>query len=169
MKTLYLDMDGVIANFEKRYYDLFNQTPGEGRDRKDFSKNWEVFVRGENFSTLEKWPGADELLKEVSDYQKKGIKVEILSSSGGEKFHNEVTAQKIEWLKKHGLDYKPNIVPGRKHKKDWATPDSILIDDTPDVIEAFNKAGGIGILHKDLGETLNQLKNAVEKPLNSSI
>jgi hydroxymethylpyrimidine pyrophosphatase-like HAD family hydrolase len=26
MKMLYLDMDGVIANFEKRYEELFNQT-----------------------------------------------------------------------------------------------------------------------------------------------
>ena len=163
MKTLYLDMDGVIANFEKRYHELFDQTPEEGRDRKEFGNNWPIFVKGNNFSNLEKWPGADELLKVVADYHKKGVKVEILSSSGGQKFHGEVTAQKISWLKKHGISYKANIVPGRKHKKDWATPDTILIDDTPDVIEDFNKAGGIGILHKDLGETLKKLKSVLEK------
>lgn len=162
MKTLYLDMDGVIANFEKRYYELFSQTPEEGRDRKQFSTNWPVFVLGGNFANLEKWPGADELLKVVEDYHNKGVKVEILSSSGGEKFHEEVTAQKLSWLRNHGITYKANIVPGRKHKRDWANADSILIDDTPDVIEAFNKAGGIGILHKDLGETLKTLQSAIE-------
>jgi hypothetical protein len=161
---IYLDMDGVIANFEKRYHELFNQTPAEGRDNKEFSKNWDVFVRGDNFATLEKWPGADELLKFVEIAKKeKGVEVEILSSSGGEKFHNEVSDQKDRWLKMHGITYKRNIVPGRKHKSKYATPETILIDDTPDVIESFNKAGGIGILHTDLGETLSKLIAALEK------
>jgi hypothetical protein len=43
-------------------------------------------------------------------------------------------------------------------KQNYATPDSILIDDTEDVIEAFNRAGGIGILHKDASETLSVLR-----------
>ncbi len=42
------------------------------------------------------------------------------------------------------IHYKVNIVPGRKHKKEWATPDAVIIDDTPDVIVAWNKANGIG-------------------------
>ena len=66
--------------------------------------------------------------------------------------------QKRIWLKSHYIAYKPNVVSGRKFKKDWATPDSILIDDTSDVIEAFNKASGVGILHKDAGETIEKLK-----------
>ena len=49
-------------------------------------------------------------------------------------------------------------MPGRSLKKDYASPDTILIDDTEDVINSFNRAGGIGILHKDIGETLTQLK-----------
>ena len=91
------------------------------------------------------------------------IEVEMLTSSGGEKFHNLVAKQKTVWLKKQGIAFKPNVVPGRKHKTDYATPNSILIDDTEDIIIAFNKAGGIGILHKDAGETIEKLKVLLAK------
>jgi hypothetical protein len=34
-----------------------------------------------------------------------------------------------------------------------------LIDDTPDVIEDFNRAGGIGILHENAADTIERLKS----------
>ncbi len=151
---IYLDMDGVLCNFEKRYFDLFNETPGSSRDRKEFSQNWTNFIMGDNFEKLELFPGALELLAYVRDT---GIDIEILTSSGGQKYHDLVAKQKDVWLKKQGIAYKRNVVPGRKVKSEYAAKDVILIDDTPDVIEGFNRAGGIGILHKDIGETLQTL------------
>jgi hypothetical protein len=38
----------------------------------------------------------------------------------------------------------------------------ILIDDTQDVIDDFNMAGGIGIIHNDLNKTLKTLKSIVD-------
>ena len=69
-----------------------------------------------------------------------------------------VAEHKDIWLKKQGLTYKRNVVPKRSLKASYATPNTILIDDTEDVIVAFNKAGGIGILHKNIDETLVTLK-----------
>jgi hypothetical protein len=48
-------------------------------------------------------------------------------------------------------------VAGRSKKAEYATPDSILIDDTEDVIKSFRAAGGIGIHHKALGNTIKLL------------
>jgi phosphoserine aminotransferase len=87
------------------------------------------------------------------------VEVEILTSSGGLNYHEQVKEQKKVWLKKYGIAYKPHVVPGRKHKKEYATPETILIDDTEDVIDSFNKAGGIGILHKDVKETIERLES----------
>jgi hypothetical protein len=158
MKTLYLDMDGVLCFFEKRFRELFN-TMGE-RNRKDFDKNWPSFIQGKNFEDLEKFPGCDKLLAFAKDLQDNhGIKVEILSSSGGEKFHSEVTAQKIKWLCDNGITFKANIVPGSSKKAALATPDAVLVDDTDYVIDAYVKAGGIGILHTDADETIEKLKS----------
>ena len=49
----------------------------------------------------------------------------------------------------------------RAQKKDYATSDekpNVLIDDYIKNIREWESAGGIGILHKDVGKTINELK-----------
>ena len=153
---LYLDMDGVLCNFEKRFTELYGKDALGARDRKNFTTNWPNFIMDGNFESLEWFPGGKELLDFIQN--ETDWEVEILSSSGGEKFHSEVAAQKVVWLCNKGIPYKANIVPGRKHKTAYATPETILIDDTEDIIVNFNAAGGVGILHKDINETLAKLR-----------
>ena len=149
-------MDGVLCNFEKRFTELYGKDALGARDRKNFTTNWPNFIMDGNFENLEWFPGGKELLDFIQN--ETDWEVEILSSSGGEKFHSEVAAQKVVWLCNNGIPYKANIVPGRKHKTAYATPETILIDDTEDIIVNFNAAGGLGILHKDTNETLAKLR-----------
>ena len=149
-------MDGVLCNFEKRFTELYGKDALGARDRKNFTTNWPNFIMDGNFESLEWFPGGKELLDFIQN--ETDWEVEILSSSGGEKFHSEVAAQKVVWLCDKGIPYKANIVPGRKHKTAYATPETILIDDTEDIIVNFNAAGGLGILHKDANETLAKLR-----------
>ena len=166
IEKIYLDMDGVLCNFEKRYTELYNEEPNSSRAKKNWSENWTDFILTKQFETLDVFPGAIELLRYVRDTN---LSTEILTSSGGAKYHDLVAEQKDIWLKKQGLAYKRNVVPQRSLKASYATPNTILIDDTEDVIVAFNKAGGIGILHKDIGETLQKLDSVLAKQLNNVI
>jgi hypothetical protein len=159
MKKLYLDMDGVLSDFEGSFSGNYGPDTLKTRDKKLWTQEWPDFILNKKgFETLPWWPGGQEMVKFAKELAKKGIEVEILTSSGGEKYHSEVQEQKVAWLKKNGIAFKPNVVPGRKHKKDYAGPGIVLVDDTKDVIDAFNKAGGIGILHKDIGETIEKIK-----------
>ena len=153
-------MDGVLCDFNKRYKELWQVDPNANRERgekRDFK--WDEFVNGNNFETLDWYPGGKELLKFVLTLD---IPIEILSSSGGRSHHEEVKRQKKVWLEKQQLDFPTNIVPGRALKADYAKPDIILIDDTDDVIDDFNAAGGIGILHIDTAKTIKIVQSILD-------
>jgi hypothetical protein len=160
VSKLYLDMDGVLCSFENRYLELFGESPNSARARKNFSPNWTKFIEGENFATLDWNPGGQELLAYVRTIP--NIEIEMLTSSGGAKYHDEVTIQKTQWLCERGIDFKINTVPGRSLKAAYANSTTVLVDDTPDVIESFTSAGGIGILHKDVNVTINNLKELLQ-------
>jgi hypothetical protein len=80
---LYLDMDGVLCNFEKRFTELYGKDALGARDRKNFTTNWPNFIMDGNFESLEWFPGGKELLDFIQN--ETDWEVEILSSSGGEK------------------------------------------------------------------------------------
>lgn len=153
-------MDGVLCDFYKRYHELFNVDLQNKRSHGEkISLEWNKFVDGKNFETLDWHTGGKELLQYVISLD---IPIEILSSSGGRLHHEDVKKQKKVWLKKHYIDFPANIVPGRKLKSTYAKPDIILIDDTDDVIDGFNMAGGIGILHTDTAKTIKIIKSILD-------
>ena len=153
IKRIYLDMDGVLCDFEKKYQDFFGCPSKDDRGHtKDFYKRWKVF--------LEMYPGAERLIEFINNefvWPCFG-QVCILSSSGGHEYHDKVVSQKKNWLIDHELWYHPFIVNGKKLKQTYAGPDMLLIDDAKENIEQFIQRGGHGIQHKTAMDTIEELK-----------
>lgn len=155
INCIYLDMDGVIANFEKRYIELFNVTPSSTRDYKEFSTFFDKFVADGHFETLELMPDAMDLVRALRNALPP---TQILSSTASQKRQEAISKQKIKWLETHDIDFQRNFVPGKHLKKKYARTDTLIIDDTESVITDWRAAGGVAILHKNVPDTLVQLK-----------
>lgn len=158
MITIYLDMDGVVCNFEEKFAPL--RTPGKKYDKEIFAK---AVMENKIFENLDWMPNGKKLINHVRSLQ--GVKVEMLTSVGTHRPEQgaEAARQKTLWLKRHGIDFHPNFVKMFSEKKVYARPDAILVDDRPDCAHPFTEAGGHGILHEDkhIDKTLSMIDNII--------
>ena len=152
---IYLDMDGVIADFNKRYKELYKIEPKEADTYKTFDKFFTMFIAERQFAKLDLMPDAMELINYLRSLK---IPTEILSSTSSEKRDAEIREQKIEWLKNHNIQFPVNLVPGKRFKRDFSNSNSLLIDDTSQNIDQWRVEDGIGILHTDAITTIGILK-----------
>lgn len=156
--TVYIDMDGVIADFEKFVGEKifghpFDQIPSRN---KMFKRIKEWMDKGNDFwGDMDKMPDADQLMNYLRE---NFTHREILSSTGGDEVERG-GVQKNAWIKENYPDIKSvNLVLSSSVKRDFATSTSILIDDQYKSILPFIAAGGIGILHTSAADTIHQLE-----------
>jgi hypothetical protein len=147
-------MDGVLADFNKEY---LKHDPQKA-DRKRFRS---AVIDDKIFEKLDFMPDTEELLNHVSKLH--DVKIEILTSMGThDPFQgNAAKEQKLTWLEKHNIPYRANFVRSKSEKAQYATPTSILIDDSPGCIGPFIEKGGHGILHHKASETIRILDSTI--------
>ena len=161
---IYLDMDGVLANFERGVKELCGIEPlsqnGKRQDLQLDALMWERIRETEHFyDRLELMPGAKELFDRI--YEKYGDQCEILTGIPREE-NGIVTAEqdKRNWTCRMLSDTVKVHAVCRKQKQNYCRgPEDILIDDREKTIREWNGAGGTGILHVSAEDTFRQLKN----------
>ena len=159
IEIIYLDMDGVLTDFTKRYTELFKTEP-EKVPKKKWTPFWEEFVGGEHFKTLDWHPAGKELYAGVYDYAKtNGLRIDILTSAGGDHMIDSIAYQKRRWLVENKVQHRYlHVVPGKRYKKDFAASNAVIIDDMESVIARFRENGGNAIHHTgDAKATLEKL------------
>jgi hypothetical protein len=156
ISKIYVDMDGVLCNFEKRYNELYGNIRDQDR-RTQFRPNFDEFIATNQFATLDAMPDFH-MLRAYLDIL--DVPKQILSSTAYEKTFETISRQKKEWLGEHNIFWPdPIFVPGKRHKYKFAQPDTVIIDDTYSVIEDWRNAGGIAIWHKDAKNTIMDMES----------
>lgn len=156
MMTLYLDMDGVLCDFDTKYAEIYP-------DLEDKRKFQIAVEEHEIFKNLKPMPDTLQLLLHVATL--KHIHIEILTSVGtfDENVGHKVKLQKAYWLEKNNIPHKPNFVKSKAEKAEYANKKSILIDDRVGCVEPFIAAGGHAILHKNAKTTIVELTELIDK------
>lgn len=164
ISELFIDMDGCVSNFAKRYRELYKAEPEEhylssnNKKRKFHQENFHNFVENEHFSNLELMPDAH-IARDFLEWINKehNIPVCFLTSSAKEEYLNSVTDQKRKWLKDNGFKFHPIVVPGKRFKYYYSKPNRILVDDTHSNIEDWKNSEGIGIHHSSWNDSIEKI------------
>lgn len=151
---IYCDLDGVLADFNKAFQRLTGKLPHEV-ERKEL---WTTINNTPLYwYQLDKMPDADVLLSFLnkSPYQI----LTGLPASG----YDKAEVEKRAWVKDKIDENLHVICCLSKDKPVYCQKGDILIDDYPSNIRAWEKAGGIGILHTDAQSTIQQLQTILSE------
>ena len=157
---IFIDMDGVLTDFEGRFEQFAGVTPDEFMSQKTIQYGekkaneefWDLVDKqiGVRFWAGMPWmPEGEELYKYLKKY-----KPSILTSPSREESSR---IGKGLWVKRNMSGIPVKFGYGANGKAKFSGPNKILIDDREDNISAWKAAGGIGILFKNTEQVKNEL------------
>ena len=146
---IYCDMDGVIVDFDKGYKELTGREASFDTPKEEF---WAPIQKaGAAFWIKLQWmPDGKQLWEFIKPYNP-----QLLSAPSKDESSK---IGKFVWVKRNVPGTKL-ILRSAERKQEFATPNSILIDDRADNIQRWKDAGGVGILHTSAADTIQQLKD----------
>jgi len=159
--TFYLDMDGVLADFDRGLRELAGIEPRSVNDARppEYEDAMWAAIRAVPHFYLELPPmnGAMDLFRRLNSLD--GVRCEILTGIPKPRRNIATAAEdKREWVRRHlSPDMKCNIVMKEEKPRFCHGPESVLIDDTQANIDAWEAMGGTGILHVSAEETLRAI------------
>jgi hypothetical protein len=150
MAQIYLDCDGVLADFDSGAKAILGLHPVEFEKRYGPKRFWNALSETENFfMTLDPLPDAMALYRAV-----KHLKPIILT---GLPHGIWAEPQKRAWAEKHfpGVEV---ITTRAALKREYCRPGDVLVDDRDKYRPLWEEAGGIFIHHKSAKDSIRQLE-----------
>lgn len=158
--TIYVDLDGVIADFDGRFKQVTGLTPDEFEAKHGIEEFWKII---DVDNKIKFWvgiplmPGAKDLIDFVKNYN-----YELLTAPSKQK--SSILGKRL-WVKKHVGKLFPSTpkinfrqAENKPRIKKQLTNQDILIDDKKSTIDSWNEKGGTGILYVSSTQVIDQLK-----------
>lgn len=170
MPTLYIDMDGVLADFNtaakqvlQASQEEYNQAITQGRWTPE---QWQKLTKIPNFfRTLPKTSVGEEIMKIALKFKTElKLRSYILTAIPSTNDVPDCIHDKILWIQQHYPFMAVRFGPYSKDKHLHCTPGDILIDDRQDICENWRKQNGIAIHLTGSGiDAVKQLRTIFEE------
>jgi len=146
--TLFCDMDGVLADFDKGYFETF----GIVVDREKDNVDWNL-VRNQKdfFLNLPPMPDFRELWDFIEKY-------EPIILTGVPSDVPEAVSNKLSWIHKNIGDHVEVRCCKSRNKYKHAIIGDILIDDWMKYMHKWCNAGGVWITHTSAKNTISMMQ-----------
>jgi 5'(3')-deoxyribonucleotidase len=149
MPRLFLDADGVLADFDSGAQALLGMTPAEFEARHGRREFWRRIANAPNFyGTLSEMPDARRLFDAV-----RHLKPTILT---GLPLGNWAAPQKVKWAAEH-FPGVPIVTCMARDKHKHMMPGDVLVDDRDNHRADYEREGVVFVHHKSAKDSLTQL------------
>ena len=160
MNTLYLDMDGVVADWDTAAEEFLGiKKPSE--DGRWAQESWEKLRANERFfSQLPLMPRSLELVDLAREFRKNNWRLLFLTAIPRGNDHPWAFHDKMQWAQLHFPDIPVHFGPYSEDKQVHCQPGDILVDDRSSNITDWQLRVGHGVLvrGRDLTEAIDQLR-----------
>lgn len=151
---LFLDCDGVLANFDKRAIEIVGMQPRDFENQNGAKKFWNmIYDTPDFFFSLDPMPDAHDLVNAVRHLNP----IILTGKPHIREGHDWAQEQKLAWRDKHFPDLEM-IVCRSADKIKHAQPGDIIIDDWPKYRQIWIDGGGLWIDHYTAEISIAELK-----------
>ncbi len=151
--TLFLDLDGVLADFDAHVRALFGRAPREMAVRE----MWARAARTPDFfETMPMTPDAPELWAYCRAFEP-----QILTGLPRGKW---AAKQKRRWVARHLGPEVPVITCMSREKCLYAAPGDVLVDDSTRNAHLWESRGGVFVRHSSAANTIQRLRALGYRP-----
>ena len=149
MTQLFLDCDGVLANYDEGFKQRFGMSTDEYEDKHGTANLWYAIRKsGDFFQSLPLMPDALDLFHAVEH-----LRPIILT---GCPFGGWAELQKMKWRDRH-FPGVPMVTCMSKNKRDYCKPGDFLVDDYLKYKHLWVEAKGTFIHHTSAVNSIRQL------------
>lgn len=163
MKTLYLDMDGVLADFNTAARIALGATKQDAEQAAQAGRwpesQWRKLISDSHFyRNLPKMPQSDTLVELAKKFRDNlGWRLLVLTAIPKKNDVPEAFYDKMLWMQQYYPGIPVHFGPYSHDKHTHCKPGDILVDDRTDNIQQWHAAGGIAI------KVGNNLDSAIEE------
>ena len=162
MRTIYLDMDGVVADFDSYVSSLLGRPIGWGATQDLTDVEWERLASVDRlYFQMPLMPDATKLIAYIKSLSTR-FHVQFLTAVPRRSTIPSAKDDKQAWIDKYFPGMRMDIGPYSHHKQKWCKPGDILVDDRPSNIEQWSAVGGFAIYHTgDVDATIKRINEVI--------